>query len=179
MPLILTIAVIFLVVLYLRSNQRARQRWLKTLDLPGRWLLQPHEDVSEPAKSEGTVTSAERSQDQEQGDDEGADKQDPSNQDAPYHDAPYQDAPYQDAWPSTLVLFGELGGGRFEWVTPAATLRGDWSYRAGALRLQAEGQIYELQVRFLRPGVISLLKADGTAELFHKQSTNVVTLGTK
>ena len=35
------------------------------------------------------------------------------------------------------------------------------------------------EVQMFQPGVISLIREDGTAELFHKQATNVVSLAKK
>jgi hypothetical protein len=40
MPLILTVVIILVTIVYVRSNRRAKQRWLTTLDLPGKWVMQ-------------------------------------------------------------------------------------------------------------------------------------------
>ncbi|HAL41735.1 MAG TPA: hypothetical protein DCP57_04755 [Gammaproteobacteria bacterium] len=44
MSVLVTLLVVVLVVAYIRINQRQRQRWLTTLDLPGRWLIQSEGD---------------------------------------------------------------------------------------------------------------------------------------
>lgn len=58
MPLILTILVTLVVIIYVRSNKRAKQRWLTTLDLPGRWVMQTAEGYLQlnGGLSQGTFT---------------------------------------------------------------------------------------------------------------------------
>ena len=58
MPLILTILVALIVIFYVRSNKRAKQQWLTTLDLPGRWVMQTHNGFLqlEGGLSEGKFT---------------------------------------------------------------------------------------------------------------------------
>ena len=58
MPLILTILVTLVVIIYVRSNKRAKQQWLTTLDLPGRWVMQTAEGYLQlqGGLSEGTFT---------------------------------------------------------------------------------------------------------------------------
>ena len=66
MPLIITILVTLIVIIYVRSNKRAKQQWLTTLDLPGRWVMQTAEGYLQlqGGLSEGTFTM------QVEGDDE-------------------------------------------------------------------------------------------------------------
>ena len=66
MPLIITILVTLIVIIYVRSNKRAKQQWLTTLDLPGRWVMQTAEGYLQlqGGLSEGTFAM------QAEGDDE-------------------------------------------------------------------------------------------------------------
>ena len=59
MPLIITILVTLIVIIYVRSNKRAKQQWLTTLDLPGRWVMQTAEGYLQlqGGLSEGTFTT--------------------------------------------------------------------------------------------------------------------------
>ena len=58
MPLIITILVTLIVIIYVRSNKRAKQQWLATLDLPGHWVMQTAEGYLQlqGGLSEGTFT---------------------------------------------------------------------------------------------------------------------------
>ena len=58
MPLILTILVTLVVIIYVRSNKRAKQQWLTTIDLPGRWVMQTAEGYLQlqGGLGEGTFT---------------------------------------------------------------------------------------------------------------------------
>jgi hypothetical protein len=120
MSVLITLLVIGLVVVYLRSNRKARQRWLQQLDLPGQW---------ESRNNDGT-----------------------------------------------LHLSGGLNAGDFEWRTETGVKKGRWQYRGHRLIL-GDGEAREFTVQLFQPGVISLTDPGGSAELFHKQSTNVVQLG--
>ena len=50
---------------------------------------------------------------------------------------------------------------------------------AGTRELVVGCQTRTFEVQMFQPGVISLIREDGTAELFHKQATNVVPLAKK
>jgi len=76
----------------------------------------------------------------------------------------------------TLYLSGGMDAGQFQWRLGAMVDQGDWRYRGNTLALLGSEQ-REFQVRFFQAGVISLTDNNGIAELFHKQSTNVVQLG--
>ena len=107
MGVLLTLLVAGLVILYLRSNRKARVKWLQNLALPGQWVSQ-------------------------------------------------------------------LNGASLS-LTGGTSSTGRWNYRGAILTLEGE-QSRAYTVQLAQPGVISLLREDGTAELFHKQSTNVVPL---
>lgn len=120
MSVLITLLIAGLVIFYLRSNRRARQKWLQQLDLPGQWQSQRNGGV--------------------------------------------------------LSLSGSLSAGQFQWRLSAKVEQGSWQYRGSTLTLSGDGQ-REFQVQFFQPGVISLTDNNDGAELFHKQSTNVVQLG--
>jgi hypothetical protein len=119
MGVLLTLLVAGLVILYLRSNRKARVKWLQNLGLPGQWVSQLN----------------------------GA----------------------------SLSLSGGYDSGEYRWQTGGTSSTGRWNYRGSILTLEGE-QSRAYTVQLAQPGVISLLREDGTAELFHKQSTNVVPL---
>ena len=51
MPLLVVIAVAFVVFLYVRMTRRARREWLQRLDLPGRWQADAdNEDTNDIAE---------------------------------------------------------------------------------------------------------------------------------
>ncbi len=68
MPLILTILVTLIVIIYVRSNKRAKQQWLTTLDLPGRWVMQTAEGYLQlhGGLSKGTFTMQAQDDDEQQ-----------------------------------------------------------------------------------------------------------------
>jgi hypothetical protein len=103
----------------LRSNRKARARWLQDLSLPGHWVSQ------------------------------------------------------RDG--SHLSLSGSFDSGQFVRQGERSNDRGDWRYQGDTLTLNGERQ-HSFAVQMFQPGVISLTAEDGTAELFHKQSNNVVSL---
>lgn len=76
----------------------------------------------------------------------------------------------------TLSLSGSMDAGQFQWRLGAKVDQGTWQYLGSTLTLMGDEQ-REFQVQFFQPGVISLTDNGGSAELFHKQSTNVVQLG--
>ena len=76
----------------------------------------------------------------------------------------------------TLSLSGSMDAGQFQWRLGAKVDQGAWQYRGSTLTLMGDEQ-REFQVQFFQPGVISLTDNGDSAELFHKQSTNVVQLG--
>ena len=117
-----TLLVAGLVFLYLRSNHKARKRWLQQLALPGQWR-------------------SERDN-------------------------------------SQLVLSGSLKSGDFQWQNRSHRDSGQWQYVGQTLTLRGD-QTRTFEVQLFQPGVISLIREDGTAELFNKQSTNVVPLAKK
>ena len=122
MSALITLLVAGLVFLYLRSNHKARERWLQQLALPGQWRSE-RED-------------------------------------------------------SQLVLSGSLKRGDFQWQNRSQRDSGQWQYTGQTLTLRGD-QTRTFEVQFFQPGVISLIREDGTAELFNKQSTNVVPLAKK
>ena len=122
MSALITLLVAGLVFLYLRSNHKARTRWLQNLALPGQWRSQ-------------------RSG-------------------------------------SQLVLSGSLKRGDFQWRARVNSDSGHWHYGGQTLTLKGN-QTRTFEVQMFQPGVISLIRQDGTAELFHKQATNVVPLAKK
>jgi hypothetical protein len=122
MSVLITLLVVGLVVLYFRSNRKARSQWLQDLSLPGQWVSQ---------RDEGS-----------------------------------------------LRLSGGLSGGEFQLRNTNGSDSGQWSYLGSTFTLRGQKtQIFTVQM--FQPGVISLIRQDGTAELFHKQSTNVVALAKK
>ena len=122
MSALVTLLVAGLVFLYLRSNHKARERWLQQLALPGQWRSE-RED-------------------------------------------------------SQLVLSGSLKRGDFQWHNRSHRDSGQWQYVGQILTLRGD-QTRTFEVQLFQPGVISLIREDGTAELFNKQSTNVVPLAKK
>ena len=68
MPLILTILVTLIVIIYVRSNKRAKQQWLTTLDLPGRWVMQTADGYLQlqGGLSEGSFTMQAKDSDEQQ-----------------------------------------------------------------------------------------------------------------
>ena len=122
MSALITVLVAGLVFLYLRSNHKARERWLQQLALPGQWRSE-RED-------------------------------------------------------SQLVLSGSLKRGDFQWQNRSHRDSGRWQYTGQTLTLRGD-QTRTFEVQLFQPGVISLIREDGTAELFNKQSTNVVPLAKK
>ena len=70
-------------------------------------------------------------------------------------------------WPADLIQ-------EFIRKSETSSDSGRWRYHGDTLTLNGERQ-YSFAVQMFQPGVISLIK-DGTAELFHKQSNNVVSL---
>lgn len=122
MSVLITLLVVGLVVLYLRSNRKARSQWLQNLSLPGQWISQ-------------------------------------------------RDGGF-------LRLSGGLSGGEFQLSNTNGNDSGQWNYRGSTFTLRGQKtQIFTVQM--FKHGVISLIRQDGTAELFHKQSTNVVALAKK
>lgn len=122
MSVLITLLVVGLVALYLRSNRKARSQWLQNLSLPGQWISQ------------------------------------------------------RDG--GSLRLSGGLSGGEFQLNNTNGNDSGQWNYRGSTFTLRGQKtQIFTVQM--FQPGVISLIRQDGTAELFHKQSTNVVALAKK
>ncbi len=122
MSVLITLLVVGLVALYLRSNSKARSQWLQNLSLPGQWISQ------------------------------------------------------RDG--GSLRLSGGLSGGEFQLSNTNGNDSGQWNYRGSTFTLRGQKtQIFTVQM--FQPGVISLIRQDGTAELFHKQSTNVVALAKK
>lgn len=122
MSVLITLLVVGLVALYLRSNCKARSQWLQNLSLPGQWISQ------------------------------------------------------RDG--GSLRLSGGLSGGEFQLNNTNGNDSGQWNYRGSTFTLRGQKtQIFTVQM--FQPGVISLIRQDGTAELFHKQSTNVVALAKK
>jgi hypothetical protein len=120
MSVLITLLVAGLMIFYLRSNRRARQTWLRQLDLPGQWQSQRND--------------------------------------------------------GTLSLSGGKDAGQFQWRLGGKVDQGSWQYRGSTLILMGNER-REFQVKFFQPGVISLTDNNDSAELFHKQSTNVVQLG--
>ena len=118
MSALITLLVAGLVFLYLRSNHKARTRWLQNLALPGQWRSQ-------------------RSG-------------------------------------SQLILSGSLKRGDFQWRARVNSDSGHWHYGGQTLTLKGN-QTRTFEVQMFQPGVISLIREDGTAGLFHNQATNVVT----
>lgn len=120
MSVLITLLIVGLVIVYLRSNRRARLTWLGNLDLPGQWASQRNDGV--------------------------------------------------------LSLSGKLDAGQYQWRMGTQVDQGSWQYRGSTLTLSG-GERREFQVQYFQPGVISLTDQNGSAELFHKQTTNVVQLG--
>ncbi len=119
MSVLITLLVAGLVVVYLRSNRKARADWLQNLSLPGDWISQ------------------------------------------------------RDG--SQLSLAGGFDSGEFIRKSETSSDSGRWRYHGDTLTMNGERQ-YSFAVQMFQPGVISLIGEDGTAELFHKQSNNVVSL---
>ena len=119
MSVLITLLVAGLVVVYLRSNRKARADWLQNLSLPGDWISQ----------RDGTH----------------------------------------------LSLAGGFDAGEFTRQGDTLSDRGHWRYQGDTLTLHGAQQ-HAFTVQMFQPGVISLTGEDGTAELFHKQSNNVVPL---
>lgn len=119
MSVLITLLVAGLLAIYLRSNRKARARWLQDLSLPGHWVSQ------------------------------------------------------RDG--SHLSLSGSFDSGQFVRQGERSNDRGYWRYQGDTLTLNGERQ-RSFAVQMFQPGVISLTAEDGTAELFHKQSNNVVSL---
>ena len=119
MSVLITLLVAGLVVVYLRSNRKARANWLQNLSLPGHWISQ----------RDGTH----------------------------------------------LSLAGGFDAGEFTRQGDTSSDSGHWRYQGETLTLHGERQ-HSYTVQMFQPGVISLTGEDGTAELFHKQSNNVVSL---
>lgn len=122
MSALITALVAGLVIFYLRTNHKARGRWLQNLALPGQWRSQRDD--------------------------------------------------------SQLVLSGSLSRGDFQWRSRSQRDSGLWQYAGQTLTLKGD-QTRSFEVQMFQPGVISLIREDGTAELFHKQPTNVVPLAKK
>ena len=122
MSALITALVAGLVIFYLRTNHKARGRWLQNLALPGQWRSQRDD--------------------------------------------------------SQLVLSGSLNRGDFQWRGRFNRDSGLWKYAGQTLTLKGD-QTQTFEVQMFQPGVISLIREDGTAELFHKQATNVVPLAKK
>lgn len=122
MSALITALVAGLVIFYLRTNHKARGRWLQNLALPGQWRSQRDD--------------------------------------------------------SQLVLSGSLNRGDFQWRSRLSRDSGLWQYAGQTLTLKGD-QTRTFEVQMFQPGVISLIREDGTAELFHKQATNVVPLAKK
>lgn len=119
MSVLITALIVAMVVFYLRSNRKARLKWLQDLALTGQWVSQRN----------------------------GA----------------------------SLSLSGKMDAGEFFWRGDAVKDSGQWLYQGSTLTLNGQHQ-RSFTVQLYQPGVISLMAKDGTAELFHKQSTNVVPL---
>jgi hypothetical protein len=119
MSVLITLLVAGLVVVYLRSNSKARANWLQNLSLPGHWVSQ------------------------------------------------------RDG--SHLSLAGSFDSGEFVRQGETSNDSGDWRYQGERLTLNGTHQ-HSFIVQMFQPGVISLTAEDGKAELFHKQSDNVVSL---
>ena len=119
MSVLITLLVVGLVIVYLRSNRKARVKWLQNLSLPGHWVSQ----------RDGTH----------------------------------------------LSLAGGFDAGEFTRQGDTLSDRGHWRYQGDTLTLHGAQQ-HAFTVQMFQPGVISLTGEEGTAELFHKQSDNVVPL---
>ena len=79
---------------------------------------------------------------------------------------------------SHLSLAGGFDSGEFVRQGETSNDSGHWHYQGETLTLTGEEQ-FLFTVQMFQPGVISLTAEDGTAELFHKQSNNVVSLAKK
>jgi hypothetical protein len=72
-------------------------------------------------------------------------------------------------------LAGSFDSGEFVCQGETSNDSGHWRYQGDRLTLNGTHQ-QSFTVQMFQPGVISLTAEDGTAELFHKQSDNVVSL---
>ena len=78
---------------------------------------------------------------------------------------------------SELRLLGGIASGEYRLLEGDEEQRGQWQFRGDELVLSPrQGDTRALTLRLFKPGEISLQDASGTAQLFHKQTDNVVSL---